>query len=208
VVRSHVLEFHIRYGFEVEIQAKIVTLDTVSAASRRQFIPDYVSTSSITHVNSLMSTTSPSPTKPPTLALVQAHIHPFLKSYALHRPLISRILTLSFVCFAFTSTYRSLTSSSSPSTSSRSSRSGKGGKGRRGRGGVQVKVDGVFWERLSRLLRIVIPGWRSREAGMLGVHSALLCLRTGLSLYVADLDGRQVVHIKRSRERSSGGRPC
>lgn len=52
--------------------------------------------------------------------------------------------------------------------------------------------DPLFYTRLKRLVRIVIPSPRSREAVMLALHSAFLVLRTGLSLYVADLDGRSV----------------
>ena len=52
--------------------------------------------------------------------------------------------------------------------------------------------DPLFHARLRRLLRIVIPSMKSREAAMLALHSAFLVARTGLSLYVADLDGRYV----------------
>lgn len=52
--------------------------------------------------------------------------------------------------------------------------------------------DPLFHSRLRRLLRIVIPSLKSREAAMLALHSAFLVARTGLSLYVADLDGRSV----------------
>jgi ATP-binding cassette subfamily D (ALD) long-chain fatty acid import protein len=50
--------------------------------------------------------------------------------------------------------------------------------------------DPLFHARLKKLLRIVIPSVRSREAAMLALHSAFLLGRTGLSLYVAELDGR------------------
>jgi ATP-binding cassette subfamily D (ALD) long-chain fatty acid import protein len=50
--------------------------------------------------------------------------------------------------------------------------------------------DPLFYVRLKKLIRIVIPSIRSREAAMLALHSAFLLLRTGISLYVADLDGR------------------
>ena len=50
--------------------------------------------------------------------------------------------------------------------------------------------DPLFHKRLKRLLRIVVPNLRSREAAMLALHSAFLLSRTGLSLYVADLDGK------------------
>lgn len=48
----------------------------------------------------------------------------------------------------------------------------------------------LFHIRLKRLIRIVIPSLKSKEAAMLALHSAFLVGRTGLSLYVADLDGR------------------
>lgn len=52
--------------------------------------------------------------------------------------------------------------------------------------------DPLFFVRLKKLIRIVIPSIRSREAAMLALHSGFLLLRTGISLYVADLDGRWV----------------
>ena len=54
------------------------------------------------------------------------------------------------------------------------------------------QVDGVFYQRLSKLLRIIVPGIRSREARMLVLFSALLVFRTAISLYVAVLDGKWV----------------
>lgn len=48
------------------------------------------------------------------------------------------------------------------------------------------------------LLRIVIPGVKSREAGLLAVHTSFLVFRTMLSLYVADLDGKSV-HVLRQK---------
>jgi ATP-binding cassette, subfamily D (ALD), peroxisomal long-chain fatty acid import protein len=51
------------------------------------------------------------------------------------------------------------------------------------------QVDGVFYQRLGEILKIVIPGLRSKEALLLVTHSSLLVFRTVLSLYVAKLDG-------------------
>ena len=55
------------------------------------------------------------------------------------------------------------------------------------------QVDAVFYQRLSNILRIVIPGIRSKEAMLLCMHSSLLIFRTVISLYVAALDGKYVV---------------
>jgi ATP-binding cassette, subfamily D (ALD), peroxisomal long-chain fatty acid import protein len=54
----------------------------------------------------------------------------------------------------------------------------------------------VFYQRLSHILRIVIPGIRSKEALLLFMHSSLLIFRTVISLYVAGLDGRYVVSVR------------
>ncbi len=55
------------------------------------------------------------------------------------------------------------------------------------------QVDAVFYQRLSRILRIVIPSIRSKEAMLLVMHSSLLIFRTAISLYVAALDGKYVL---------------
>ncbi|KAJ9092084.1 hypothetical protein QFC20_007466 [Naganishia adeliensis] len=62
----------------------------------------------------------------------------------------------------------------------------------------KIQIDSIFYARLMRLLRIVIPGWKSPEALILALHSGFLVMRTMLSLYVADLDGRIVSSLVRS----------
>lgn len=66
---------------------------------------------------------------------------------------------------------------------------------------VSLQVDAVFYERLSRILRIVIPSVRSKEASLLALHSLFLVLRTLLSLYVASLDGSIVSALVRAQPR-------
>lgn len=56
-------------------------------------------------------------------------------------------------------------------------------------------VDKTFMRQLFALLRVTFPSWRSKEFGMLCLHSFFLVLRTVLSLYVARLDGRIVRDI-------------
>lgn len=81
--------------------------------------------------------------------------------------------------------------------------SGGRGRGRRGKKGKapRVEVDALFFERLRAILKIVIPGARSKEAMLLLMHTAFLILRTIISLYVAELDGRIVSAFVRSRTR-------
>lgn len=67
---------------------------------------------------------------------------------------------------------------------------------------ARVEVDAVFWSRLSRILAIVLPGPKSKEASLLLLHSAFLLLRTLLSLYIASLDGSIVSAIVRGQAMS------
>ncbi|RAH39990.1 ATP-binding cassette long-chain fatty acid transporter PXA2 [Aspergillus brunneoviolaceus CBS 621.78] len=63
----------------------------------------------------------------------------------------------------------------------------------------KVEVNREFFRNLLRLLKIVIPGWRSKELRLLFGHSVFLVLRTLLSLYVAELDGRLVSNLVRGK---------
>lgn len=56
----------------------------------------------------------------------------------------------------------------------------------------KFEVNQIFLIRLRRLLRIVIPGARSKEFGFLALHTFFLVFRTVLSVYVASLDGKIV----------------
>ena len=66
------------------------------------------------------------------------------------------------------------------------------------KGKGKVAVDGVFFSRLWRLLKIVIPGPLSPEFWLLMVHSGFLVARTWLSVVVANLDGRLVKTLVRT----------
>lgn len=65
----------------------------------------------------------------------------------------------------------------------------------------RVEINREFFRNLLRLLKIVIPGWRSKELRLLVSHSVFLVLRTLLSLYVAELDGRLVSNLVRGKGR-------
>ncbi|KAJ3327399.1 hypothetical protein HDU76_011873 [Blyttiomyces sp. JEL0837] len=75
---------------------------------------------------------------------------------------------------------------------------GKGGKGKK-KGGPKGEVDMVFFKRLYRILKIIIPGVTSKEFILLNLFSGFLVARTILSLYVAELDGRIVSALVRGQ---------
>lgn len=146
----------------------------------------------------------------------------FSKTYARHRPLIQRCLNVALIFYALGSTYRGL-SSKPPSSSASKKRADSdkvegdvGAQGNRPPRPPRVavsdfgylwlitstahcvfynQVDAVFYQRLSMILRIVIPSIRSKEALLLVMHSSLLVFRTAISLYVAALDGKYVAFI-------------
>lgn len=63
----------------------------------------------------------------------------------------------------------------------------------------KVEINREFFKNLIRLLRICIPGWRSKELRLLISHSIFLVLRTLISLYVAELDGKLVSNLVRGK---------
>lgn len=53
----------------------------------------------------------------------------------------------------------------------------------------KVELNREFFRSLLRLLKIVVPGWRSKETRLLISHSLFLVLRTLISVRVAEMDG-------------------
>ncbi|KAI1043457.1 hypothetical protein LB505_002200 [Fusarium chuoi] len=53
----------------------------------------------------------------------------------------------------------------------------------------KVELNREFFRSLLRLLKIVVPGWGSKESRLLMSHSFFLVLRTLISLRVAEMDG-------------------
>lgn len=68
---------------------------------------------------------------------------------------------------------------------------GGGGDGEdaKGKKHKKVELNREFFRSLLRLLRIVVPGWRSKEMRLLISHSLFLIVRTLISLKVAAMDG-------------------
>lgn len=63
----------------------------------------------------------------------------------------------------------------------------------------RVELNSEFFRNLWRLLKIVIPGWKCKELRLVISHSFFLVIRTLISLYVAELDGRLVSSLIRGK---------
>lgn len=63
----------------------------------------------------------------------------------------------------------------------------------------KVELNREFFRNLFRLLKIVIPGIKSKEMRLLVSHTVFLVVRTLISLYVAELDGKLVSALVRGR---------
>lgn len=61
----------------------------------------------------------------------------------------------------------------------------------------KVELDRDFFRALLRLLKIVVPGWRTKEMRLLVSHSFFLVVRTLISLKVAAMDGAIVKALVR-----------
>ncbi|RFU28225.1 hypothetical protein B7463_g8106, partial [Scytalidium lignicola] len=65
----------------------------------------------------------------------------------------------------------------------------------------KVELNREFFRNLIRLLKICIPGWRSKEFRLLISHSIFLVIRTLISLKVAAMDGALVSSLVRGKGR-------
>ncbi|EIW72866.1 hypothetical protein TREMEDRAFT_67105 [Tremella mesenterica DSM 1558] len=131
---------------------------------------------------------------PQRRAAVISQAQEVLSVYIRHRPTVQRVLTAGFVLYCLGTTWHGLSGKGGQRESSRVPKRG------RGKDGKKVTVnDPLFQQRLRKLMRIVIPSLKSREAVMLALHSAFLVGRTGISLYVAELDGRIVSSLVTAR---------
>lgn len=63
----------------------------------------------------------------------------------------------------------------------------------------RIGLNSEFFRALWRLMKIVIPGWKSKELRLIISHSIFLVIRTLLSLYVAELDGKLVSSLVRGK---------
>lgn len=65
----------------------------------------------------------------------------------------------------------------------------------------RVELNREFFRSLLRLLRVVVPGWRSKETRLLLSHSFFLVVRTLISLKVAAMDGAIVKSLVKGNGR-------
>lgn len=56
----------------------------------------------------------------------------------------------------------------------------------------KVELNREFFRSLLRLLKIVVPGWKSKESRLIISHTFFLVLRTLISVRVAEMDGQIV----------------
>jgi ATP-binding cassette subfamily D (ALD) long-chain fatty acid import protein len=63
----------------------------------------------------------------------------------------------------------------------------------------KVELNREFFKNLFRLLRICVPGWKSKELRLLISHSIFLVIRTLISLKVAAMDGQLVSSLVRGK---------
>ncbi|EKM60803.1 uncharacterized protein PHACADRAFT_246954 [Phanerochaete carnosa HHB-10118-sp] len=135
---------------------------------------------------------------PANLRPSQQQIAKAAAAYGRHRPLVQKALTAGFVVYVLSATHHSLFSRAGP-PQPRGKGKGKARAEEDGKKPPRVAVDAIFYQRLSMILRIVIPSIRSKEALLLFMHSSLLIFRTIISLYVAALDGRIVASLVRAQ---------
>ncbi|KAN0112215.1 ATP-binding cassette sub-family D protein-like protein member 1 [Hyaloscypha variabilis] len=123
--------------------------------------------------------------------------------YLAHRTAISRTVYLTLF-FALLNRIRSAISEQKASALRQAAARQRGSTSlSHSHGGKKPKVElnREFFKNLFRLLKICIPGWRSKELRLLISHSVFLVIRTLISLKVAAMDGQLVSSLVRGRGR-------
>ncbi|KAH8687581.1 ATP-binding cassette sub-family D protein-like protein member 1 [Tricladium varicosporioides] len=123
--------------------------------------------------------------------------------YLKHRTNISRTVYLTLF-FALLNRIRSAISEQK-AAAARHAASRKRGSTTLGHGEAgkrqKVELNREFFKNLFRLLKICIPGWKSKELRLLISHSIFLVIRTLISLKVAAMDGALVSSLVRGKGR-------
>ncbi|PSK40124.1 ATP-binding cassette sub-family D member 2 [Elsinoe australis] len=117
--------------------------------------------------------------------------------YLKHRSRISRAIYISLFVALLNRIRLAVQAQNAPrkKTEGKSATEPADGSGKKKR----VELNREFFQNLFRLLRICIPGWKSKELRLLVSHTVFLVLRTLISLYVAELDGKLVSSLVRGK---------
>lgn len=133
---------------------------------------------------------------------IKSMISDLTSLYLKHRTKISRTLYLTLF-FALLNRIRSAISEQKAAAIRHAESRRKGpvalGSGTQGSERKKVELNREFFKNLIRLLRICIPGWRSKEMRLLVSHSIFLVIRTLISLKVAAMDGALVSSLVRGK---------
>jgi ATP-binding cassette subfamily D (ALD) long-chain fatty acid import protein len=140
----------------------------------------------------------------PTVRSLSALLSRASSAYLKHRTTISRAVYLTLFIALINRVRNAIHEQKAASQRQRHHESVSSGKttatGESG-GRRKVELNREFFRNLFRLLKIVIPGVRSKEMRLLVSHSVFLVIRTLLSLYVAELDGKLVSSLVRGKGR-------
>ncbi|MCJ1227264.1 hypothetical protein MMC12_003919 [Toensbergia leucococca] len=121
--------------------------------------------------------------------------------YLAHRTKISQTVYLTLFIALITRIRNAISEQKAASLHQAQVRQRPGTGTKEGEAGARkrIELNKEFFTNLSRLLKIVIPGWRSQELRLLISHSIFLVIRTLISLYVAELDGKLVSSLVRGK---------
>lgn len=119
--------------------------------------------------------------------------------YLKHRTRISRAIYISLFVALLNRIRNAINEQKAAAARHAEARKRPGTGATEGGGRKKVELNREFFKNLLRLLKICIPGWKSKELRLLISHSVFLVLRTLISLYVAELDGRLVSALVRGK---------
>lgn len=132
---------------------------------------------------------------PPSEKSIKQLVTSLTEFYLGNRTKISRAVYLTFVVALINRTRNAISEQKAASIQQSRLRQGEGATTPR----KKVELNREFFKNLLRLLKIVIPGWRSKELRLVISHSIFLVVRTLISLYVAELDGKLVSSLVRGK---------
>jgi ATP-binding cassette subfamily D (ALD) long-chain fatty acid import protein len=131
-------------------------------------------------------------------ANVKSIVNDLTALYLQNRTRISRAVYLTLFVALINRVRNAIAEQKRAATQRREAKRTSAGEGE-ATGRKKVELNREFFKSLLRLLRICIPGWKSKELRLIISHSVFLILRTMISLYVAELDGRLVSSLVRGK---------